>query len=83
VHISLAGGYRPSPRFADPAFRAAFVRLVTPYFSNLGFMPADIAWQLTRDWSEARLEIVESGGHGTGHGMTDRVVAALDFFARV
>ncbi|MEV0155600.1 prolyl aminopeptidase [Micromonospora sp. NPDC050686] len=110
VHVSLAGGYAPDPRFADPVFRAAFVRLVTHYFSNLGFLPdgellrgaaqlagiagvlvqgrldvsgpPDIAWRLTRDWPDARLVIVEGGGHGGGHGMTETVVAALDEFAR-
>ncbi|MFE9692282.1 prolyl aminopeptidase [Micromonospora sp. NPDC005806] len=110
VHVSLAGGFKPSPRYADPVFRTAFVRIVTHYFSNLGFLPdgqllrdagklagipgvlvqgrldvsgpPDIAWQLTRDWPDARLEIVESGGHGSGHGVGERVVAALDDFAR-
>ncbi|WP_319461306.1 prolyl aminopeptidase [Micromonospora sp. RTP1Z1] len=109
VHVSLAGGHRPSPRYADPVFRMGFARLVTHYFSNGGFMrdgallrdagrlagipgvlvqgrldvsgPPDIAWQLTRAWPDARLEIVETGGHGTGHGMTETVVAALDEFA--
>ncbi|MFE9957508.1 prolyl aminopeptidase [Micromonospora sp. NPDC005299] len=110
VHVSLAGGFAPSPRYADPVFRAGFTRLVTHYFSNLGFLPdgqllrdagqlagipgvlvqgrldvsgpPDIAWQLTRNWPDARLEIVESGGHGSGHGVGERVVAALDAFAR-
>ncbi|NES27639.1 prolyl aminopeptidase [Micromonospora terminaliae] len=109
VHVSLAGGYQASPRYADPVFRAGFTRLVTHYFSNLGFLPdgqllrdagklagipgvlvqgrldvsgpPDIAWQLTREWPDARLEIVESGGHGSGHGVGERVVAALDAFA--
>ncbi|MFG1656588.1 prolyl aminopeptidase [Micromonospora chersina] len=110
VHVSLAGGYQASPRYADPVFRAGFTRLVTHYFSNLGFLPdgqllrdagklagipgvlvqgrldvsgpPDIAWQLTQAWPDARLEIVESGGHGSGHGVGARVVAALDDFAR-
>jgi proline iminopeptidase len=110
VHVSLAGGFKPDPRYADPVFRAALVRIVTHYWSNLGFMPdgqllhdagklagipgvlvqgrldvsgpPDIAWQLTRAWPDARLEIVESGGHGSGHGVGERVVAALDAFAR-
>jgi proline iminopeptidase len=110
VHVSLAGGHRPSPRFADPVFRYGFARLVTHYFAHKGFLPdgqllrdagklagipgvliqgrldvsspPDIAWQLTRAWPDARLEIVASGGHGTGHGMTEAVVAALDGFAR-
>ncbi|MCP3784747.1 prolyl aminopeptidase [Micromonospora sp. A3M-1-15] len=110
VHVSLAGGFKPSLRYADPVFRAGFTRLVTHYFSNLGFLPdgqllreagklagipgvlvqgrldvsgpPDIAWQLTQAWPDARLEIVESGGHGSGHGVGERVVAALDDFAR-
>ncbi|SCL32287.1 proline iminopeptidase [Micromonospora rhizosphaerae] len=110
VHVSLAGGHRPSPRYADPVFRMCFARLATHYFSNGGFMPdgallrdagklagipgvlvqgrldvsgpPDIAWQLTQGWPDAHLVIVESGGHGTGHGMTEEVVAALDGFAR-
>ncbi|MGV9810287.1 prolyl aminopeptidase [Micromonospora chersina] len=110
VHVSLAGGFKASPRYADPVFRAGFTRVVTHYFSNLGFLPdgqllrdagrlagipgvlvqgrldvsgpPDIAWQLTQAWPDARLEIVESGGHGSGHGVGERVVAALDDFAR-
>lgn len=109
VHVSLAGGYAPSLRYADPVFRYGFTRLVTHHFANLGFVPdgqllrdagrlagipgvlvqgrldvsgpPDIAWRLTRDWPDARMEIVESGGHGRGHGVGERVVAALDAFA--
>ncbi|MET7967316.1 prolyl aminopeptidase [Micromonospora sp. NPDC005305] len=109
VHVSLAGGFSASPRYADPVFRAGFTRLVTHYFSNLGFLPdgqllrdagtlagipgvlvqgrldvsgpPDIAWQLTQAWPDARLQIVETGGHGSGHGVGERVVAALDAFA--
>jgi proline iminopeptidase len=32
---------RPNPRYADPAFRLAFARLVTHYWSNDHFLPAD------------------------------------------
>ncbi|EWM63664.1 LOW QUALITY PROTEIN: prolyl aminopeptidase, partial [Micromonospora sp. M42] len=39
VHVSLAGGYAPDPRFADPVFRYGFARLVTHYFANRGFQP--------------------------------------------
>lgn len=46
VHVSLAGGFKPSPRYADPVFRMAFARLVTHYFRNGGFMPDG---QLLRD----------------------------------
>ncbi|MEZ0166546.1 prolyl aminopeptidase [Kineococcus sp. LSe6-4] len=42
VHVSLAPGDRPNPRYADPAFRLAFARLVTHYFAAAGFL-ADLA----------------------------------------
>ncbi|MFE2617972.1 prolyl aminopeptidase, partial [Micromonospora chalcea] len=47
----------------------------------VAFCPTFFAWLVTRDWPDARLEIVESGGHGGGHGISERVVAALDAFA--
>ncbi|WBB68696.1 prolyl aminopeptidase [Micromonospora sp. WMMD812] len=43
--------------------------------------PPDIPWQLAQAWPDARLEVLESAGHGGGHGMADRVLAALDGFA--
>ncbi|MEV1331439.1 prolyl aminopeptidase [Micromonospora costi] len=43
--------------------------------------PADIPWQLARSWPDARLDLVESAGHGARHGIGDRVLAALDDFA--
>lgn len=38
VHISLAPGAAPSPRYADPTFRQVFARLVTHYWSNGCFL---------------------------------------------
>ncbi|WP_432488746.1 prolyl aminopeptidase [Kineococcus sp. SYSU DK018] len=38
VHVSLAPGHRPDPRYADPAFRLAFARLVTHYWAHDGFL---------------------------------------------
>jgi len=38
VHVSLAYGYEPSLRYADPAFRLAFARLVTHFWGNAGFL---------------------------------------------
>ncbi|MFI7606450.1 prolyl aminopeptidase [Micromonospora sp. NPDC049366] len=43
--------------------------------------PLDVAWQLAQAWPDARLEVVEAAGHGAGHGIGERVVAALDDFA--
>lgn len=42
VHVSLAPGHQPNPRYEDPAFRLAFARLVTHYFATAGFL-ADLA----------------------------------------
>lgn len=38
---TLDGPPRPSPRYADPAFRLAFARLVTQFFGHHGFLPPD------------------------------------------
>lgn len=38
AHVSLAPGHRPSPRYADPAFRMTFARLVTHYWSHDCFL---------------------------------------------
>ncbi|MGN9811736.1 prolyl aminopeptidase [Micromonospora sp. BQ11] len=43
--------------------------------------PADIPWQVAQAWPDARLELVEAAGHGAGHGVAERVRAALDGFA--
>jgi proline iminopeptidase len=34
THVSLAPGWRPDPRYSDPAFRMVFARLVTHYWSH-------------------------------------------------
>ena len=38
VHIALAPQDAPDPRFADPAFRMCFARLVTHYWSHAAFV---------------------------------------------
>jgi proline iminopeptidase len=38
AHVSLAPGHRPSLRYEDPAFRMAFARLVTHYWSHDCFL---------------------------------------------
>ena len=109
VHVSLAGGFQPSHRYADRVFRACFTRLVTHYFSNLGFLPdgqllrdagklagipgvlvqgrldvsgpPDIAWQLTRDWPDADLTVIENGGHLGNEAQLNHVLNALNRFA--
>ncbi|MGK5673916.1 prolyl aminopeptidase [Micromonospora sp. URMC 106] len=43
--------------------------------------PPDVPWLLARSWPDARLELLDRAGHGSGHGMAERVVAALDGFA--
>jgi proline iminopeptidase len=47
---------------------------------DLGGSPR-LAWQVAQAWPDARLQIIEGGGHGSGPGMTDALVAALDGFA--
>jgi proline iminopeptidase len=37
---TLHGPPKPSPRYADPAFRLGFARLVTHFFSQNAFLPA-------------------------------------------
>lgn len=38
VHVSIAGGYEPSLRYEDPAFRLCFARLVTHFWANASFL---------------------------------------------
>ncbi len=38
VHVSLAPGYAPNPRFLDPEFRLRFSRLVTHYWRHAAFV---------------------------------------------
>lgn len=38
THVSLAPGWTPSQRYADPAFRSVFSRLVTHYWSHGCFL---------------------------------------------
>ncbi|MEU5949079.1 prolyl aminopeptidase [Micromonospora sp. NPDC047465] len=108
-HVATAPGHRPDPRYADPVFRMAMVRLVTHYWRHACFLPEeqvlreagrlagipgvllhgrldissppDIPWLLAQSWPDARLELLERAGHGSGNGMAERVVAALDGFA--
>lgn len=42
VHVSLAPGARPSPRYEDPGFRLLFATLVTHYWSHSGFGGDDL-----------------------------------------
>jgi proline iminopeptidase len=46
AHVSLAPGHRPNPRYADPAFRLRFARLVTHYWRHAAFLEEE---QLLRD----------------------------------
>ncbi|HLH26311.1 MAG TPA: prolyl aminopeptidase [Chloroflexota bacterium] len=46
AHVSLTPGHRPNPRYADPAFRLGFARLVTHYWRHAAFLDDD---QLMRD----------------------------------
>jgi proline iminopeptidase len=41
AHVSLAPGSQPNPRYADPAFRQRFARLVTHYWSHDCFLGED------------------------------------------
>lgn len=41
VHVSLAPGHKPNPRFEDAEFRLRFARLVTHYWSRAGFLADD------------------------------------------
>ena len=39
THVSLAPGWSPDPRIADPTFRIVIARLVTHYWANDCFLP--------------------------------------------
>lgn len=47
---------------------------------DLGGSPR-LAWQFAQAWPQARLQIIEGGGHGSGPGMAEALVGALDAFA--
>jgi proline iminopeptidase len=108
--VSLAEGWQPSARYADPVFRMTFARLCAHYFSHAAWLgdgelldgcrrlagipgvmihgrfdlgsPADVPWLLARAWPDAKLHLVGTGHQG-GTEMTERMVAALDGFARL
>jgi proline iminopeptidase len=42
--------------------------------------PADIPWRLAGLWPEATLELIDEAGHGSGRGVGDVIVDALDRF---
>ena len=44
--------------------------------------PVDVPWRLARAWPEAELELIDEAGHGTGRGVGDVVIDALDRFGR-
>lgn len=46
VHVSLASGHVPNPRFLDADFRLRFARIVTHYWRHAAFLEED---QLIRD----------------------------------
>jgi proline iminopeptidase len=46
AHVSLTPGHQPSPRYADPAFRLRFARLVTHYWRHAAFLEEE---QLLRE----------------------------------
>ncbi|MEX2501484.1 MAG: alpha/beta hydrolase, partial [Trueperaceae bacterium] len=43
--------------------------------------PMDNAWQLHRAWPGSELVVLGGAGHGTGEGMDDAILTALDRFA--
>jgi proline iminopeptidase len=47
---------------------------------DLGGSPR-LAWQMAQAWPDAELVIIDGAGHGSGSGMTEALVAALDQFA--
>jgi proline iminopeptidase len=47
---------------------------------DLGGSPR-LAWQMAQAWRDAELVIIDGAGHGSGPGMTDALIAALDQFA--
>ncbi|WBB76493.1 prolyl aminopeptidase [Micromonospora sp. WMMD1128] len=81
THYFAHAGFLPDGQLLRDATRLAGIPgvLVQGRLDVSG--PPDIAWELTRRWPDARLEIVEAGGHGSGHGIGERVVAALDALA--
>lgn len=48
VHVSLAPGHRPDPRFDDPHIRAVLATLITHYWSHAGFGGDDILGRMSR-----------------------------------
>lgn len=50
THVAIRADHKPDPRFADPALRMTFARLVTHYWRHAGFLEEDVlireAWRL-------------------------------------
>lgn len=67
--LSNEEGWRPNPRYDDPAFRMAFARIVTHYFHH-------------HAWPAAELHLVATG-HAGGEEMTARTLEATNRFARL
>ena len=44
--------------------------------------PPDTAWHLARAWPDARLSFIADAGHKGSPAVRERIVAALDSFAR-
>lgn len=49
VHVSLAGGHDPDPRFDDPVYRLTFARLVTHYWRHAAFLEDGVLLRRTGD----------------------------------
>jgi proline iminopeptidase len=47
---------------------------------DLGGSP-QLAWQMARAWPDADLQLIEGAGHGSGPGLGESLMAALDRFA--
>ncbi|MFC3502966.1 prolyl aminopeptidase [Micromonospora krabiensis] len=80
-HYWSNAAFLPDGALLDGAARLAGIPGVLLHGRLDVSSPLDVAWQLAQAWPDARLEVVEAAGHGAGHGIGERVVAALDDFA--
>ena len=81
AHYFAHAGWLPDGTLLSGAGRLAGIPAVLVHGRlDLGGSPR-LAWRFAQAWPDARLHLIEGGGHGTGPGMADALVGALDDFA--
>src|SRR5262249_22153873 len=81
-HYFAHGAWLDEGALLRDAHRLAGIPGVLLHGSHDMSSPPDTAWQLARAWTDARLTFVPDAGHKGSPAVRERIVAALDRFAR-